>query len=139
MSLIDTDTTFWLADQSTTRGERSPLASLSILKATAMQYRNYEIDIPDRNCPFSYRYVHNNYDGPEDRRIGFGSSILDCKNAIDDAIDDAIYCEQCDSTGIVHIGNRPYPNDPRSIDETFSEECEKCSQIREKLLKPAKS
>jgi len=84
----------------------------------------------------AYQYVHTDYDGPEDSRIGHGATMQDCVNAIDDWYDDQLFCEQCDSTGIIHIGNRPYPNDPRSIEETFSEECEQCSAIREKLLIP---
>ncbi len=99
-----------------------------------MIYRGYKIEPFPNSYPFPFSYVHTGYDGPEDDRHGIEDTVQECKDAIDDWYDDQLFCEHCDSTGIVHVPNRPYPNDPRSIEETFSEECEKCSKVHSQLL-----
>jgi hypothetical protein len=46
-----------------------------------MIYKNYEIK-PGEYTKFDF--VHLEYDGPEDRRLGHGRSIDDCKQQIDE-------------------------------------------------------
>lgn len=55
------------------------------------EYRNYTISfepppIPVRSC--DYQFVHNDYDGPEDRRCGHAASEWECRAMIDDIEDD---------------------------------------------------
>jgi hypothetical protein len=49
------------------------------------EYREYIIE-PHSYLSLSYQFAHKEYDGPEDRRVGFGKTIADCKQQIDDYI-----------------------------------------------------
>jgi hypothetical protein len=56
-----------------------------------MEYRGYRIyfdppPIPIRTC--DWQYVHNEYDGPEDRRCGSARTEFDCMLEIDEIEDD---------------------------------------------------
>ena len=98
-----------------------------------MIYRNYEIMEWPNNYPFPFQYVHCDYNGPEDNRIGNGDSVQDCRNAIDDAISDLIHCEQCDSSGTISWSEPVYPNNLYSEEVRYSDDCDKCSEIRKRL------
>jgi hypothetical protein len=50
-----------------------------------MEYRDYIIQ-PHSYFGGHFEFVHKEYDGPEDRRIGHGSTVQDCKQQIDDII-----------------------------------------------------
>ena len=57
-----------------------------------IQYRNCEIyydppPISDRSV--DYRWVHEDYDGPPDRRFGFGPTVKACKEEIDEILEEA--------------------------------------------------
>jgi len=49
-------------------------------------YHEYEISLAYSHCPFKYQYVHTEYDGPEDHRLGYRNSIEECKMEIDEQI-----------------------------------------------------
>lgn len=57
-----------------------------------MIYRDYEIT-SDPTCGCCI-YVHLDYDGPEDGRVGEGTSIEDCKRQIDEIIENS--CPACE-------------------------------------------
>ena len=84
-------------------------------------YRDYTIEAAIFPAGFGWRYVHNNYDGPEDNRIGRGMSLGDCLCAIDDAIADELFCDDCDSTGTIQDA------------DGFRDECPKCQDARAKI------
>lgn len=66
---VDTDCARW-----PNKGEQLPLS-----------YRGYTVD---RSDFMGYDYVHDNYDGPEDRRAGNETSLELCYRAIDELEDD---------------------------------------------------
>jgi hypothetical protein len=49
-------------------------------------YRIYESDCGPRIARFSF--VHKDYDGDDDKRCGYGFTVSDCKNEIDEITDD---------------------------------------------------
>jgi hypothetical protein len=49
-----------------------------------MHYRSFTIETTGQGYSFAYRYTHEDYNGPEDRRIGHAANVQDCKDAIDD-------------------------------------------------------
>lgn len=53
-------------------------------------HRGYEIYRPSYvpGPQFAWEYAHENYDGPEDNRIGRAASIEACKAEIDERIDE---------------------------------------------------
>ena len=58
----------------------------------ATLYRDFEIS---RNpysrppCSVDWQFVHKDYDGPEDRRFGHGPTLDDCKEQIDEMLEDS--------------------------------------------------
>jgi len=58
---------------------------------TATQYRGYNIrhNPPPANLPqANWQFEADDYDGPGDGRIGFGPTLDDCKQQIDEMEDD---------------------------------------------------
>lgn len=48
-------------------------------------YKGYEITVaPAYQREFRFNFCHPDYDGPGDKRCGFGKSIEDCRNWIDE-------------------------------------------------------
>lgn len=58
------------------------------MKSTPLEYRDYEI-WPIDIMQFRFEFNHKDYDGPEDRRLGTGKTIEDCRQQIDEQIEDA--------------------------------------------------
>ena len=89
------------------------------------EYRGYTITenkcLSNSGTGFGWRYVHNDYDGPEDKRIGHDDSLGGCLMQIDDAIADELYCDTCDSTGIIQDA------------EGFKDDCPKCQKARTRI------
>lgn len=55
-----------------------------------MEYRDYLIEENTSPWPGKFEFVHNSYDGPGDNRLGFGNSIQDCKDQIDEQIEEGV-------------------------------------------------
>lgn len=53
-----------------------------------MIYKDYKIE-PDGIWD-SFKFVHVDYDGPEDHRLGGGNSIQDCMRKIDEIISEEV-------------------------------------------------
>lgn len=71
-------------------------------------YRGFVISYDPKPIPIrmhDYNFVHEEYDGPEDKRIGTGASVQDCKDAIDDMLWKP-ECECCQGTGKIETENR---------------------------------
>lgn len=49
-----------------------------------MEYKGYMINTAPAYTRMAYMFTHKDYDGPEDRRHGYGKSIEDCKEQIDE-------------------------------------------------------
>jgi len=61
------------------------------------EYRDYSISFDPKPIPYrdyDYNFAHKDYDGPEDKRCGNGGSIEDCKDKIDEQIEDADEADQ---------------------------------------------
>lgn len=67
-------------------------------------YRDYTIK---RGEYTKFEFVHNEYDGPEDNRLGTGNSIEDCKEQIDEKYDDSLFKAAAELT-------RPVEEEPKS-------------------------
>ena len=52
-----------------------------------IKYRGYEISA-NATAFCRFVYAHEDYDGPEDSRCGFEATAQDCKDAIDERIDE---------------------------------------------------
>lgn len=99
-----------------------------------MLYRNFIITedhppIPTRAHDWNYR--HEDYNGPEDQRWGTGSSLQDCKNAIDDMLWEP-ECEACQGTGRIETANQFNVDSGTKWKRSFVEkgilvECEHCN------------
>jgi hypothetical protein len=96
-------------------------------------YRDFAITPIDPPGPTSLRwqYVHCDYDGPEDKRIGVAASIQECKDAIDDMLWEP-ECEACQGSGRVQ-GESSWSVDTGTkwqrnyVDKSFTVECPECS------------
>lgn len=56
------------------------------------RYRGYEITVGPCYTPDSrWQFIHKDYDGPEDDRIGLAASIDDCKAEIDCQIEEIMF------------------------------------------------
>lgn len=61
------------------------------MRANARIYRGFTIDhapppIPDRS--HDWQFAHEDYDGPGDKRCGTGANVEDCKQQIDEILED---------------------------------------------------
>lgn len=55
-------------------------------------YRDYIIHLSDLSAPLvcQYTYFHKDFDGPEDNRHGFGPTVEDCMERIDEALEEDV-------------------------------------------------
>lgn len=68
------------------------------------RYGKYSISLaPPHQREYRFNFVHDDYDGPGDRRCGFGKTIQECRDWIDDIESDlAIRCSNEDCREIVN-------------------------------------
>lgn len=97
------------------------------------RYRGFTIEHDPKPIPtraHDYSFVHEDYDGPEDKRIGTGSSVQDCRDAIDDMLWEP-ECEACQGAGRVQSEER-WSVDAGTkwqrnfVDAGFTDECPIC-------------
>ena len=70
--------------QASTMAFRLGMLRGQINQVLPIMYKEWKIELAQDYVRSNYQYVHTEYDGPEDKRIGVADTLDDCRKAIDE-------------------------------------------------------
>jgi len=57
---------------------------VDLKKDMPLEYRDYQIEFADSASRMRFQYIHKEYNGPEDHRLGVKNSLAECIRQIDE-------------------------------------------------------